>query len=123
MVPRLFDQRSAKPRCPLESQLQRELNRTWPTELIEGIKGPIPNRSGVPSTAEVLTQHLGGLTKLGVKGLRASQIPYGRRKIGVIQNIEEFGSELELHAIVYRKLAMDCKVPLDSAETPQGIPA
>jgi hypothetical protein len=40
----------------------------------------------------------------------------------MVQDIEHLRAELQLQRLVKRELAMDCKIPLGNAKSPQRIP-
>ena len=40
----------------------------------------------------------------------------------MVQNVEQLSPELQLQRLVNGKLAMDCKIPLSSAKSPERIP-
>jgi len=98
-----------------EDQFQRELDGTWPADLVEGIQGAAPR---VIST-QAAAQHLRGPSKLTL----VIDVGYRRREVRMIHCVEQFYPELKLEGFTEGKISMNGKVPLRGPKTAQAVSA
>src|SRR6266478_734672 len=101
----------------LKAQLERQLNSTRTTDLVERAQSSAPHVPRVLGTAEALAQRELGLAELRIQSLWTAEISYRRSKIRMVQDIEQFCAELQFQAVADREVAMHRKVPLDHTKT------
>lgn len=98
---------------PSKLQFQCKLDRSGTTNLIEGTE----TSAALVLVFQASSQHLDGLSKLG----DIADVGDGRSEIRVVQEVEDFGAELQFDGFVKRELAMYSTVPLCRAEGAQSI--
>src|SRR5260370_22036321 len=100
-----------------EDQLQPKLDRPGATELIERIERPRPKIAS--GTSKAMPQHLEGLPEWATE---TGEVTDWLSEVRMVQNVEHLSAKLQLQRLTNDKLAMDCKIPLSSAKSPQRIP-
>ena len=79
---------------PSKNQLQRQLDRPWSPYLIKRIECAIADAA----TGEALRQILCGESELRIGCAGGSEIAHRRSEIGMIQDIEQLGAELQFES-------------------------
>ena len=88
----------------LVSELQRELNRSRPTHLIEGTETTIYS-----PRAQTSTKHILGQTK--IRAATGHQLAWFG-KVWVIEDVEKVGPELQLNALAKTELTAQGEICL-----------
>lgn len=102
---------SGPPAFCLELELEGELDGARAADLVEGVETAIG-----AAGAEAACERLGRLAKE-----RAGQAVVGVPEVGVIEDVEELGTETKTELFTEVKLALQPKIRLRSSETAQHI--